>query len=392
MTPGGRALRLAAAALLAPALAPALSAQEPESPREAARKHYELAVGFCSAGKTAEADVEISVALHEFDLDPRYHWLLGQVRMEQKRFAEAAECYARAAALDADEVGYGDDLRRAYEAAGDPEAALRALRTAAERSPQDVTVNLELGEALEALGRDDEAIRTFAKGIEIESRDARSFHALGRIYERRNAPDKALFYFEQAARLEPADAGARTRAAALYVTHRRDYAKAREILEPAFQADPHNLEYAKLLVRVYYGLELDDRAEDMREQAWGLANGVDGDLVIDAPRVRNETLTAIAPLRLGKGAPVRYEFRLGDDAGKPRRSFTLAQAGDGRYRLMEGERPVAEFGARPPDYRDTLDALTKHLNKEAPPPPEAKAAESKAPAKQRKRKGHHHGH
>jgi len=85
-----------------------------------------------------------------------------------------------------------------HEAAGDPEAALAALRDAEAAEPADPRLPFRRGELLAGLGRLDEAIAALRRTLALDPTRALVFHRLGLLYRDAGDRHRAVYAQEQA--------------------------------------------------------------------------------------------------------------------------------------------------------------------------------------------------
>lgn len=168
-----------------------------------------------------------------------YHYDLGNVFFDEKRYAEAVGEYARAIGLDFAHEASHENYIRAMKAQGKMPAeillpysevmgvgfdhvavahlqtgrlrwemgkraiALVGFRRATELEPSNPIYHFNYAHALERTGKVDEAIDGYRRAIELAPNYAKALNNLAFIYEGKGRNALALFYYQQAVKYAP---------------------------------------------------------------------------------------------------------------------------------------------------------------------------------------------
>lgn len=204
----------------------------------------EGALARLNLGTILEARGETDAALEMYrggpPDDPLTHYHAGRLLLAGGRTEEAADLFARAAALGGDDPRFSLALAEAHERAGRLAPALAAYAQALERggaaapvhlrmgilyarqrraaeaeaafrsalatrpdSATRVDALLNLGALLDAAGRTDEAIAAYREAVGIENTRPATYYNLGLLYDRARRYDLAVEAFRTGLRLRP---------------------------------------------------------------------------------------------------------------------------------------------------------------------------------------------
>jgi tetratricopeptide (TPR) repeat protein len=132
---------------------------------------------------------------------------LGRCLYTQSSFPQAQEAFTRVLELQPEHLKAEENLGLTLDAQNQPEAAEKALRTAAawadQRSPQDEWPFLDLGNFLLDRGRQAEALPFLLKAAHIAPGSAATHEKLGRALVATGKPDDGINELQAAARLDP---------------------------------------------------------------------------------------------------------------------------------------------------------------------------------------------
>ncbi len=165
-------------------------ADDPKATALLGKVHY-------ANGDYKDAEALLGKAAKATPDDPQVHYLLGETLRYSDRFPEAAESYAKAYALDAENSDYGLSLGIALNEAKKPAEAEKVLAEIVELDPkaQDgakTGVHTHLGDALRAQDKLDDALRHYMKAQTINQSDKMAFAGAAFVYEGKQDVKHAL--------------------------------------------------------------------------------------------------------------------------------------------------------------------------------------------------------
>ncbi|MGC8838446.1 MAG: tetratricopeptide repeat protein, partial [Anaerolineae bacterium] len=197
----GRADEAAAAYQKATTLSGQNLGEKKDDP-QAMAAHADILAG---QGKPEEAVEEYKQAIQRAEalgLRPdRLAWLyrsLGRTYLDLERWAEAAEAYERAVALDPGLPTDQSSLGMAYQHLERYDQAVAAYREALAILPCDANTHDLLGDLYWKLGRVDDALREYQEAARYDPDDFTAWHAIGQILEERGQMDEAKAAYEKA--------------------------------------------------------------------------------------------------------------------------------------------------------------------------------------------------
>ncbi len=177
--------------------------------------------------------------------------LLGVLRLEGGRAADAIPLLRQALQADPASLGTLDALSAALMAAGDPAQAEAIVRQALALDASLVVAHMRLGMALAAQRKWCEAARVFENAIELDPEIADAHHNLGDALTKLNRPEAAIDSFRRALAINPANPethnslGLALQELRLWGAATRCYERALA-LDPAFAKARYNLALAAL--------------------------------------------------------------------------------------------------------------------------------------------------
>lgn len=221
----------------------------------------------------------------------------GRASLAQRRYADAAEDFQRALALDPAHAGAAGNLGVALHRAGRVKEARAAFEDACRLSPDSAELRYGLGSLLDAIGELSGAERELEEAVRLDSRYADAWHALAVVRQKHGRDRDAEAAYRRSAELAPWRVESASNLAGL-LTSRGDPEQALAVLEPALRREPsrpallHNRGAALLrLNRVEEAAAVFDAALS--------ASAAVG----DAPPLRAPTLEALARCRLLQDRP-----------------------------------------------------------------------------------------
>jgi tetratricopeptide (TPR) repeat protein len=290
---------------------------------------------------------------------------------------------------------------RHLESLGQIPQALDAYRLAAEADPKSAAIPAEIATLNARANRTEDATRAATQALAIDPENAEAHWVLGTIYaaelegrvEAGRPPptskptiDDAISHLERARPSRPLDAGLSVTLGRLYLT-KRDFAKARQLLDPVLEREPEHAEAAYLVAQAQLGAgDLDaaarsldvviaaepqftraliDRADvALRQRRWDDAATAFGKAAAALPdRLDLKLRQASALLRGGKHDAARellerVERDRGDDARVP---FLLVDVERARHDYVRAERAARRVIELEPERVTGYHALAQVL-------------------------------
>lgn len=159
-------------------------------------------------GRLADAERDYCATL---DADPAHTdalHLLGVLRHQQGRHAEAADLVGRAVQLRPNDAGLQLNLGNALKALGRLDGAIERFRNALTLAPEFPLAHYNLGNAYAAGGRHEDAVDAFRRSLRLQPEDASTWNNLGNSLHAIGRHDEAIEAFTRALALRPGNAGA----------------------------------------------------------------------------------------------------------------------------------------------------------------------------------------
>lgn len=159
-------------------------------------------------GRLADAERDYRAAL---DADPVHAdalHLLGVLRHQQGRNAEAVDLVGRAVALRPEDPALHLNLGNALKALGKLDDAIDRFRNALTLAPEFALAHYNLGNAYAAAERHADAVDAFRRSLRLQPGDASTYNNLGNALHALGRHDEAIEAFSHALALRPDHAGA----------------------------------------------------------------------------------------------------------------------------------------------------------------------------------------
>ena len=159
-------------------------------------------------GRLVEAERDYRATL---DADPAHAdalHLLGVLRHQQGRHAEAADLVGRAVQLRPNDAGLQLNLGNALKALGHLDGAIERFRNALTLAPEFALAHYNLGNAYAVAGRHEDAVDAFQRSLRFSPDDASIWNNLGNSLHAVGRHDEAIAAFTRALALRPGHAGA----------------------------------------------------------------------------------------------------------------------------------------------------------------------------------------
>ncbi len=135
--------------------------------------------------------------------------LLGNVRVTQKRYADAIHCYGRVLAVAPEASEVHSNLGAVHQLLGESKRAAECFRRAIALKPDYVQAHCNLGVSLRKLGRLDEAIACQHRAIEIAPEYAKARYNLGNALKQACEVNAAIGAYRRAKAFDPGHAETR---------------------------------------------------------------------------------------------------------------------------------------------------------------------------------------
>ncbi|MEA3117999.1 MAG: hypothetical protein QOI13_1269 [Paraburkholderia sp.] len=159
-------------------------------------------------GRLADAERDYCATL---DTDPAHTdalHLLGVLRHQQGRHAEAADLVGRAVQLRPNDAGLQLNLGNALKALGRLDGAIERFRNALTLAPEFPLAHYNLGNAYASAGRHEDAVDAFRRSLRLQPEDASTWNNLGNSLHAIGRHDEAIEAFRRTLALRPGHAGA----------------------------------------------------------------------------------------------------------------------------------------------------------------------------------------
>jgi tetratricopeptide (TPR) repeat protein len=164
--------------------------------------------------------------------------LLGLVRQQQGRAAEAVGLIERAASARPDVPAYHANLGMAYRALNRPAESARAFARVLELCPADADSHLNWGDTLLAMGERGAALEHLRRAVELDPQSGEARLRLGALLLKLDRPKDALSHCQAAVRLRPELVDAQLALGRAWLVLGRD-AEARDSYLRALRLDPN---------------------------------------------------------------------------------------------------------------------------------------------------------
>jgi tetratricopeptide (TPR) repeat protein len=211
-------------------------------------------------------------------------WARARSQAERGQFAEAGESLRRSLELDPARPMAYVDRARALEADGKPRGALAVLRQAEQAVPGSMDVGLLKARLLLHLERVPEVIQALTGAAALDAKRANEpLGNLGTVFYDSQQYDRAIPTLERAVQLEDADAHSHFYLGRIYARRLEEPGRAEEALDHLLRAARLQPDYSRPWMEAAAVLQ---RMGDLPEAAACLRRAIDGESQSDAPYVR----------------------------------------------------------------------------------------------------------
>ena len=187
---------------------------------------------------------------------------------QQKRYNEAAGLFARAAALQPQDLNLQRDLMWSLWYAGRYQETLDATSRVMRQAPNDLEALNVMGQAQVALGEADAALATYQRSLRIDPEQISVKKVLASLYTQSGDYKSAEAAYRRLVAMEPREPAWRSALGHIYFNQHR-FTEAEAEMDKAVALDPDNLEYKmKRAQALYFG----GRKEDGINALWKLAS------------------------------------------------------------------------------------------------------------------------
>jgi len=206
---------------------------------------YTRMIGDTQQGKINEEMLRAATEQYEkiTAKDPKdiESWLtLGRLYRTARNSVDAEKAYSRALTIDPSNEDALTGLAIVYSDVGDTRKAIEKLQAVTNKDPNPRTLAALAG-SYEQLHDYRSAADVLRKALDLDPENSRVKRALARNLLYSGNLDESLKYYKEFSDDDPHDTEALLRMAEIY-REKRDYTKAREILDKAKASDPENLE------------------------------------------------------------------------------------------------------------------------------------------------------
>jgi tetratricopeptide (TPR) repeat protein len=225
------------------------------------------------SGQRDKAAAQLRELRNADPTNPRVHYLLGSVALEDRRYADAAASFQQALALAPDLEPAYYNLAVAQISLHDPAAALDTLERARTRFKLNFLLEFYTGVAQAAEKQFDEALKSYtsaellAKAADPSRLDEVFYYQLGMAQERTGAFDDAVKTFRKCMQMAPNDPEPLNYLGYMWADRGVNLEEARALIEKAVKFKPDEPAYLDSLAWVLYKLKLPQAALEPMEKA-----------------------------------------------------------------------------------------------------------------------------
>lgn len=189
--------------------------------RDYATAHHNLAIAYYKLGFFAEALVELKAAIKLWPALPQFHFTLGLVLKDDKKWSEAIASFSKAISLDPDYSKAYYRRGRAYYLKGNIEAACSDLEKAISLVPDYHDALYNLSEIYIILRKWQEAGKVLNEYLALKSNDSDALYNMGLVYVGSGEDsEQAMDCFQKVVDINPGHSEARFQLSLLHARMR----------------------------------------------------------------------------------------------------------------------------------------------------------------------------
>jgi len=222
--------------------------------------HARLANIYLRSSNKEKAQEQLQALIRADPTNPQPYYFLGHIALDQKKPAEAVECFSKTILLSPDFESAYYELANAQLMMDKPSDALATLEKAREKFAAGFTMEFFSAVASIQTRDFDRAIRHFtAAEVIANATDPKRlnhffYFQLGVAYEQRKEHEQAAAAFEKSLELSPDFAEAMNYLGYMWADLGKNLDKAAALLEKAVKAEPKNAAFLDSLAWVYFKL------------------------------------------------------------------------------------------------------------------------------------------
>lgn len=235
--------------------------QLPDAPPIRDRIHAKLTDIYLRGREPRRAIEQLEAIVHDDPTNPQAYYYLGSILFDEKKLAEAADCFGKAILLkpDLEEAYY--DLAQVQLSMDKDSESLATLERARQKFAPNFVLEYFTGMAFSRQKAYAEALEHFtaaeviAQATNPKLLNENFYFQLGAANERKSDYAQAEKYFEKCLQLEPNFAEAMNYLGYMWAEHGQNLDRAHELIQKAVKAEPKNAAYLDSLAWVLFKLK-----------------------------------------------------------------------------------------------------------------------------------------
>jgi tetratricopeptide (TPR) repeat protein len=292
--------------------------QLPDAPPLRDRIHAKLTDIYLRGREPHRAIEQLEAIVHDDPTNPQAYYYLGSILFDEKKLAEAADCFGKAILLKPDlEEGYYE-LAQVQLGMEKNSEALATLEKARQKFASNFVLEYFTAMAFSRQKAFAEALQHFtaaeviAQATNPKLLNENFYFQLGAVNERKSDYAQAEKYFEKCLQLEPNFPEAMNYLGYMWAEHGQNLDRARDLIQKAVKAEPKNAAYLDSLAWVLFKLKQPQDALPYALQAVALSDTPDAtvyDHVGDIYAALNQSDNARAAWRKSLSLEASEEVR-----------------------------------------------------------------------------------